>query len=193
MLTSPNSAGSMVPVHERLQHHGLRALIYSGDHDYVVPFTGTRAWLHSLGRAHRHRWQAWTMDGQVGSNGGWMAVIWLAALATVSRGDAWHWLCCCRKICVPSSTPRTQIVFSHALFLPASFAAPLLEPLQLMCCFTRVHVTTACISSCAWAQCACSFLMHSRYCVFDDWCSVFILDPRAMVLVLCRLLATQHS
>jgi serine carboxypeptidase-like clade 1 len=55
----------MVPVHERLQRHGLRALIYSGDHDYVVPFTGTRAWLHSLGRAHMHKWQAWTMDGQV--------------------------------------------------------------------------------------------------------------------------------
>lgn len=55
----------MVPVHERLQRHGLHALIYSGDHDYVVPFTGTRAWLHSLGRPHRHKWQAWTMDGQV--------------------------------------------------------------------------------------------------------------------------------
>jgi serine carboxypeptidase-like clade 1 len=31
----------------------------------VVPFTGTRAWVHSLGRAQRRAWQAWMLEGQV--------------------------------------------------------------------------------------------------------------------------------
>ncbi|KAK9823070.1 hypothetical protein WJX81_006746 [Elliptochloris bilobata] len=47
---------SMVPVHRQLLQHGLRALIYSGDCDLVIPHPGTELWTRGLGmRARRSR------------------------------------------------------------------------------------------------------------------------------------------
>jgi carboxypeptidase C (cathepsin A) len=40
--------------------------VYSGDHDFVVPFTGTRSWVYSLGLNTLTPYAAWyTPDGQV--------------------------------------------------------------------------------------------------------------------------------
>jgi serine carboxypeptidase-like clade 1 len=91
--------GSMVRVHERLllpQGQGaaagtrrprsrpLRALVLSGDHDLVVPVTGTRAWVYGemAGRMRERRaWSAWRYDDdERGAGGakqvGGFAVVW---------------------------------------------------------------------------------------------------------------------
>ncbi|KAF8015382.1 hypothetical protein BT93_H1017 [Corymbia citriodora subsp. variegata] len=39
----------MIPYHKKLTSKGYRTLIYSGDHYFAVPFTGTQAWTRSLG------------------------------------------------------------------------------------------------------------------------------------------------
>ena len=54
-----HDAGSMLPVHAALLSAGLRALIYSGDHDMCVPHTGTEAWTRSLGLPVDEAWRPW--------------------------------------------------------------------------------------------------------------------------------------
>ncbi|GLJ08391.1 hypothetical protein SUGI_0087880 [Cryptomeria japonica] len=44
---------------------GYSALIYSGDHDMVVPFIGTQTWIRSLGYTIVDDWRSWFVDGQV--------------------------------------------------------------------------------------------------------------------------------
>ena len=39
--------------------------MYSGDHDYVVPYTGTRAWVYSVGLRSDSSYRPWFMDDQV--------------------------------------------------------------------------------------------------------------------------------
>ncbi|CAK7340146.1 unnamed protein product [Dovyalis caffra] len=58
-------AGTMLPYHQNLTTQGYRALIYSGDHDMCVPFTGTQAWTRSLGHKIIDEWRAWISDDQV--------------------------------------------------------------------------------------------------------------------------------
>ncbi|XP_039155655.1 serine carboxypeptidase-like 20 [Eucalyptus grandis] len=57
--------GSMIPYHKNLTSLGNRVLIYSGDHDTVVPFTGTQAWTRSLGYKIIDEWRPWMTDDQV--------------------------------------------------------------------------------------------------------------------------------
>ncbi|PKI45093.1 hypothetical protein CRG98_034477 [Punica granatum] len=56
---------SMLPYHKNLTARGYRALIYSGDHDSVVPFTGTQAWTRSLGYKIVEQWRSWLSNEQV--------------------------------------------------------------------------------------------------------------------------------
>ncbi|KAF5747528.1 serine carboxypeptidase-like 20 [Tripterygium wilfordii] len=58
-------AGSMIPYHTKLTTAGYRALIFSGDHDMVVPFTGTQRWIKSLGYEIVDEWRQWTVNEQV--------------------------------------------------------------------------------------------------------------------------------
>ncbi|KAB5512359.1 hypothetical protein DKX38_029387 [Salix brachista] len=58
-------AGSMLPYHKNLTIQGYRALIYSGDHDMCVPFTGTQAWTRSLGYKIIDEWRSWVSNHQV--------------------------------------------------------------------------------------------------------------------------------
>ncbi|KVG98785.1 Peptidase S10, serine carboxypeptidase, partial [Cynara cardunculus var. scolymus] len=60
-----HDAGSMIKYHQNLTARGYRALIYSGDHDMCVPFTGSEAWTRSLGYAVTDEWRNWQVDGQV--------------------------------------------------------------------------------------------------------------------------------
>jgi len=60
-----HDAGSMIVYHKNLTSKGYRALIYSGDHDMCVPFTGTQAWTKSLGYAIIDEWRPWIVDDQV--------------------------------------------------------------------------------------------------------------------------------
>uniref|UniRef100_A0ACD5WBC8 Uncharacterized protein n=1 Tax=Avena sativa TaxID=4498 RepID=A0ACD5WBC8_AVESA len=43
---------------------GYRALVISGDHDIMVPFLGTQAWIRSLNFSVVDDWRAWHVDGQ---------------------------------------------------------------------------------------------------------------------------------
>ncbi|XP_047334285.1 serine carboxypeptidase-like 20 [Impatiens glandulifera] len=58
-------AGSLIKYHRNLTQQGYRALIYSGDHDMCVPFTGTEAWTRSLGYKIIDEWRPWISNDQV--------------------------------------------------------------------------------------------------------------------------------
>ncbi|KAK6145164.1 hypothetical protein DH2020_021984 [Rehmannia glutinosa] len=60
-----HDAGSMIKYHKNLTSRGYRALIYSGDHDMCVPFTGTEAWTRSVGYKTVDEWRPWMVADQV--------------------------------------------------------------------------------------------------------------------------------
>ncbi|GLT87817.1 hypothetical protein SLE2022_058770 [Rubroshorea leprosula] len=64
-LQFTHDAGSMIPYHFNLTALGYRALIYSGDHDMCVPFTGSQAWTRSIGYNVIDEWRPWLSTGQV--------------------------------------------------------------------------------------------------------------------------------
>ncbi|GLT93914.1 hypothetical protein SLE2022_116840 [Rubroshorea leprosula] len=51
--------------HANLSTKGYRALIYSGDHDMLVPFMSTQAWIRSLNYPIVDDWRPWILEGQV--------------------------------------------------------------------------------------------------------------------------------
>ncbi|XVE95047.1 hypothetical protein REPUB_Repub02eG0062700 [Reevesia pubescens] len=51
--------------HANLSARGYRALIYSGDHDMIVPFLATQAWIRSLNYPIVDDWRPWMVQGQV--------------------------------------------------------------------------------------------------------------------------------
>ncbi|EXB57415.1 Serine carboxypeptidase-like 18 [Morus notabilis] len=53
---------SSVVYHRNLTKKFLRALIYSGDHDMVVPYFSTIEWIESLGLAIDYDWRPWFSD-----------------------------------------------------------------------------------------------------------------------------------
>ncbi|CAA7023709.1 unnamed protein product [Microthlaspi erraticum] len=58
-------AGSMIEYHRNLTLSGYRALIFSGDHDMCVPFTGSEAWTKAMGYKVVDEWRPWMSNGQV--------------------------------------------------------------------------------------------------------------------------------
>ncbi|KAL8137162.1 hypothetical protein V2J09_003163 [Rumex salicifolius] len=60
-----HDAGSMITYHRNLTSRGYPALIYSGDHDMCVPYTGSEAWTRSMGYKIVDEWRPWTSDDQV--------------------------------------------------------------------------------------------------------------------------------
>ncbi|CAL5097860.1 unnamed protein product [Urochloa decumbens] len=60
-----HDAGSMIIYHKNLTSQGYRALIYSGDHDMCVPYTGSEAWIASLGYKIVDSWRPWFADEDV--------------------------------------------------------------------------------------------------------------------------------
>ncbi|XP_061363287.1 serine carboxypeptidase-like 17 isoform X3 [Gastrolobium bilobum] len=51
--------------HVNLSAKGYRSLIYSGDHDAVVPFMATQAWIRDLNYSIVDDWRPWLVNGQV--------------------------------------------------------------------------------------------------------------------------------
>ncbi|PIA25018.1 hypothetical protein AQUCO_13300012v1 [Aquilegia coerulea] len=51
--------------HLYLSKKRYRSLIFSGDHDMVVPFMSTQAWIKSLKLLICDEWRPWFVDGQV--------------------------------------------------------------------------------------------------------------------------------
>ncbi|GAB2234622.1 hypothetical protein Droror1_Dr00003879 [Drosera rotundifolia] len=64
-ITFTHDAGSMIPYHKNLTSQGYRALIFSGDHDMCVPYTGSEAWTRSIAYKIVDEWRPWNFDGQV--------------------------------------------------------------------------------------------------------------------------------
>lgn len=60
-----HDAGSMIRYHKNLTSQGYRVLIFSGDHDMCVPFTGSEAWTRSLGYKITDLWRPWYVQDQV--------------------------------------------------------------------------------------------------------------------------------
>ncbi|MED6207763.1 hypothetical protein PIB30_038672 [Stylosanthes scabra] len=56
---------SSFPYHVRLSKKGYRSLIYSGDHDILVPYLATEAWIKSLNYSIVDDWRPWLTNGQV--------------------------------------------------------------------------------------------------------------------------------
>ncbi|KAG5573405.1 hypothetical protein H5410_063171, partial [Solanum commersonii] len=54
-----------IPYHVNISSKGYRSLVYSGDHDMVVPFQSTQAWIKYLNYSIIDDWRPWTIDGQV--------------------------------------------------------------------------------------------------------------------------------
>ncbi|CAM0903455.1 unnamed protein product [Alopecurus aequalis] len=55
---------SSIKYHQNVTANGYRALVYSGDHDVIVPHLGTQAWVRSLGFPIVDDWRAWHLRGQ---------------------------------------------------------------------------------------------------------------------------------
>ncbi|XP_062164322.1 serine carboxypeptidase-like 2 [Alnus glutinosa] len=51
--------------HVNLSTKGYSSLIYSGDHDMIVPSLGTQAWIRSLNYSIVDDWRSWIVQGQV--------------------------------------------------------------------------------------------------------------------------------
>lgn len=64
-ISYSHDAGSMIKYHKNLTSRGFRALIFSGDHDMCVPYTGSEAWTKSLGYKILDEWRPWISNGQV--------------------------------------------------------------------------------------------------------------------------------
>ncbi|XP_074560391.1 LOW QUALITY PROTEIN: putative serine carboxypeptidase-like 52, partial [Curcuma longa] len=56
---------SNIKYHLSLLQRGYRALVYSGDHDLVVPFSGTKQWIKALNSSIAEDWRSWHVGGQV--------------------------------------------------------------------------------------------------------------------------------
>ncbi|CAH2034833.1 unnamed protein product [Thlaspi arvense] len=57
---------SSLPYHLNNSMKGLyRSLVYSGDHDMMVPFIGTVAWIRSLNYSIIDQWRPWLANNQV--------------------------------------------------------------------------------------------------------------------------------
>lgn len=56
---------SSIVYHRNLTKKNCRALIYSGDHDLVFPYTGTRKWIRALGLRVDRTWKPWFVKSQV--------------------------------------------------------------------------------------------------------------------------------
>ncbi|XP_038879948.1 serine carboxypeptidase-like 20 isoform X2 [Benincasa hispida] len=64
-ISYSHNAGSMIPYHRNLTSQGYKALIFSGDHDMCVPYTGSQAWTSSLGYKIVDEWRPWFSNSQV--------------------------------------------------------------------------------------------------------------------------------
>ncbi|RVW82494.1 Serine carboxypeptidase-like 18 [Vitis vinifera] len=56
---------STVAYIQKLHEKGYGGLIYSGDHDMLVPHMGTQEWINSLNLSISKDWEPWFVDGQV--------------------------------------------------------------------------------------------------------------------------------
>ncbi|KAI7737190.1 hypothetical protein M8C21_009029 [Ambrosia artemisiifolia] len=51
--------------HLNLGNKGYRSLIYSGDHDMLIPHQSTQAWVKDLNYSVIDQWRSWKLNGQI--------------------------------------------------------------------------------------------------------------------------------
>ncbi|XP_042495405.1 serine carboxypeptidase-like 17 [Macadamia integrifolia] len=66
MLPYSYEIHSSIQYHLYLSEKGYPSLIYSGDHDMLVPFLATEAWIKSLNYSIINEWRSWIVEGQIG-------------------------------------------------------------------------------------------------------------------------------
>ncbi|XP_019159495.1 PREDICTED: serine carboxypeptidase-like 2 [Ipomoea nil] len=54
-----------IPYHARLSKKGYRSLVYSGDHDMLITYLSTQAWIKLLNYTIVDDWRPWMVEGQV--------------------------------------------------------------------------------------------------------------------------------
>ncbi|GLU08053.1 hypothetical protein SLE2022_249820 [Rubroshorea leprosula] len=64
-ISYDHDAGSMIKYHKNITSRGFKALIFSGDHDMCVPYTGSQAWTKSVGYKIVDEWRPWFSNDQV--------------------------------------------------------------------------------------------------------------------------------
>ncbi|GLT64798.1 hypothetical protein SLA2020_372680 [Shorea laevis] len=64
-ISYSHDAGSMIKYHKNITSRGFKALIFSGDHDMCVPYTGSQAWTKSVGYKIVDEWRPWFSNEQV--------------------------------------------------------------------------------------------------------------------------------
>ncbi|XP_029127249.1 serine carboxypeptidase-like 11 isoform X2 [Cajanus cajan] len=60
-----NQISNSFEFHVNLSAKGYRSLIFSGDHDALVPFISTQAWIRALNYSIVEDWRPWLQQGQV--------------------------------------------------------------------------------------------------------------------------------
>nr|GEY44574.1 serine carboxypeptidase-like 13 isoform X1 [Tanacetum cinerariifolium] len=53
------------PYHLNLSNKGYHSLIYSGDHDMLIPHHSTQAWVKELNYSITDQWRSWKLHGQI--------------------------------------------------------------------------------------------------------------------------------
>lgn len=64
-LSYDHDVESAFHYHQVLSRNGLQALVYSGDHDMMIPHIGTLAWIKDLNLTLDEDWRPWFKNGQV--------------------------------------------------------------------------------------------------------------------------------
>ncbi|KAI6699389.1 hypothetical protein NL676_013713 [Syzygium grande] len=64
-LAYAHNVRSTVRHHRYLNSRGCCALIYSGDHDMVIPYLGTQSWIKTLNVSIVDDWRPWMVGDQV--------------------------------------------------------------------------------------------------------------------------------
>ncbi|KAK2387580.1 serine carboxypeptidase [Trifolium repens] len=59
------SLTNIVEYYHNLTHANLQALVYSGDHDLVVPHLSDNYWIKSFNMSTHDKWRPWFVEGQV--------------------------------------------------------------------------------------------------------------------------------
>ncbi|KZV17786.1 hypothetical protein F511_01595 [Dorcoceras hygrometricum] len=59
------NVASVIQSHQILNQKGFQILVYSGDHDMIIPYIGTLKWIRSLNLTIKDNWRPWNVDGQV--------------------------------------------------------------------------------------------------------------------------------
>ncbi|XP_059445668.1 serine carboxypeptidase-like 18 [Corylus avellana] len=65
-LAYESNLNTVVHYHEELLiTRGYRALVYSGDHDMMIPYVGTQVWVKNLNLPTVDGWRPWFVEGQI--------------------------------------------------------------------------------------------------------------------------------